>query len=157
MRQKLLVYEKKEISFEVLRSWIHEVYMNYKSKVDVYTILTTILLFSFIGLTGCGVNEFSYEEWSQLEDVNTYNWDYRKDASRYLIEQELLISLSREEVLTLLGDDVVDAELSTDTICYIIDLDYGTDIDPIYIEYFSVCFDSNDQVVVVVREAIHMK
>lgn len=113
-------------------------------------IVVSLILFN----TGCNTKEFNHDEWTELSDVHTYNWEVRKKMAQYLIEEDILINLTKSQVIEMLGEDVIITNFPENQMQYTIYLDYGSDIDPVKIESLTIIFNPDNIVKEVKREFI---
>jgi len=103
-----------------------------------------IVSFIFILLaTSCNHNtKFDSERWKQ-KSVDWQMSDVRENMVDDLIESDTLLGMNRDEVIDLLGK----SEYPDDKgLTYLIREKYGSDIDPEYISYLTVEFDSSGKV-----------
>jgi hypothetical protein len=94
---------------------------------------------------------FDKQKWLGLEsqgnsDAET-RWKYRPGMAKYLIDKEILIGKRSAEVAAMLGEynDNGSAD-SKSEIIYELEQIYGSNIDPIAIEYLKITFDNADKV-----------
>jgi hypothetical protein len=101
------------------------------------TLLTigTILIF----VTSCR-QEFEKSKWQTQGDLETY--PYRESMLWDILENKKLVGQKLIQIRDLLGppDSIVDGEM--DYIIIII-IDYGSDIDPVYLKHLVVTFDKD--------------
>ena len=85
-----------------------------------------ILLILLTALFSCN-QKFNKKLWNERADIG--NYPNRKTMIDDLIKNKVLKGLTYEQIADSLGtpDDMVN-----DTLYYNIDLDYGSDIDPVY-------------------------
>ena len=91
-----------------------------------------------------GSMPFEKQKW-KTSDKET-DWKYRPKIARDLVNKKLLIGKSRAEIFEMLGENNNHEWDSGKNIKYELEQIYGTNIDPIAIEYLVVTFDNEDKV-----------
>lgn len=114
-------------------------------------IICIFLLFTTIGCSNSRVT-FKHDEWIRANDEFLYE---RKKMAVDLVDSKMLVGISKQEVIELLG--AAENFSESDKLYYTIEIDYGSDIDPVKIEYLVVSLGSEEQVSSVFIEIKHNK
>lgn len=117
----------------------------------VLLIICFLILFTVIG---CGNTEtkFNHDAWIKAKD--TASWGIRKDMAKDIVNRQLLIDKSSKEVNDILGTPEVYSDVEANKFYYIIEMNYGHDIDPVKIMHLIVSLDSKGKVISVNEETI---
>ena len=102
----------------------------------VFFALGTILF-----LTAACQAKFNSEKWKVKEDLGTY--PFRHAMVDYIIGNKNFIGLRYQHVIDSLGEP---SGRDKNKLYYSLKTDYGTDIDPIYIEELVLIFDKDSLV-----------
>ena len=94
--------------------------------------------------------EFNHDKWIKAKE--TAYWDIRKKMAQNLLENQTLVGKQKQEVFEILGTAERFSDVKSSELYYTIELNYGSDIDPIKIEYRIISLDSNDMVTKVYRK-----
>jgi hypothetical protein len=98
-----------------------------------------LLIVLTVCLISCQQNKkFDKEKWAELGDLGTY--PNRQSMLDDLISSHKLVGRSFSETIDLLGEPVF-SNGQANTFHYDIDVDYGYDIDPIYVKTMSFQFN----------------
>ncbi len=117
----------------------------------VLFIICTLLLFTIIGCNNAEI-KFNHDAWIKAKD--TASWDIRKKMAKDIMNRQLLINKSEKEVNDILGTPEAYADVETNKLYYIIEMNYGYDIDPVKIVHLIVSLDSKGKVIKVSEETI---
>lgn len=120
----------------------------------VLFIICTLLLFAIIGCDNAET-KFNHDAWIKAKD--TSSWDIRKKMAKDIMNRQLLINKSEKEVIDILGTPEVYTDAETNKLYYIIEMNYGYDIDPVKIVDLIVSLDFKGQVIDVYEKTIKDK
>lgn len=94
-------------------------------------------------LTACSAGQmpFDSEKWQEEADVKLY--PYRERMLEDIINNKRLAGLSRQDITALLGEPENYSDTNENELWYVVDLEYGMDIDPIHIKHLVLTLDAD--------------
>jgi hypothetical protein len=117
-------------------------------------ILCLLLLFA---VSGCSNSTMEFNHYKWVKAKENASWDVRRKMAQYLLNNQTLIEKSKQEVIEILGTAEHYSDVESNELYYTIELKYGSDIDPIKIEYLIVSLDSKETVTKVYRKVALIK
>lgn len=104
-------------------------------------MLKTVSIALLLLLISCESNkEFNSDIWKEKK-IDWWMTDFREEMSNHLIHSDTLLQVNKKRVIELLGKPEKESYERWE---YLIREKYKSDIDPVYISYLIVDFDSND-------------
>jgi hypothetical protein len=85
---------------------------------------------------------FEISKWKESEEV--WDWDTRCGMANYLIRQRAIVGKKRTDILAELGDSRIKGYEGSSNLYYGIREEYGSWIDPVYVENLVIRFDGKD-------------
>ncbi|MBL7878007.1 MAG: hypothetical protein JNL53_20240 [Cyclobacteriaceae bacterium] len=100
-------------------------------------ILSLVIL-----LTGCDIQtKFDSEKWKEYQDLEVY--PNREAMLRDIIENKRFIGQDYQIVIDSLGQPENYTDINKNELWYPVIIDYGMDIDPVYIKHLTLTMDSD--------------
>lgn len=106
-----------------------------------------VLIWLLVNLGGCNLNKvhkFNSKQWSKAEDAETF--PFRKELLNDIIENKLFLGFNYLQLIDSLGEPESGKIRGNNKLYYLIENDYGWDIDPVYYKYL-VVYLSEDSIV----------
>lgn len=114
--------------------------MKYLKKMNCKTYKLSLLALIASFMSSCGSShEFEAAKWKQ-KGTDWWMTDVREKMVDDLVKSDTLMNMDRKQVLKLLGKP---ASENNGELTYLVREKYGTDIDPEYILYLKIEFNSN--------------
>jgi len=108
------------------------------AKMETTKILRFFIGLILLSLFACNTNSFDSKKWKE-KGVDWWMTDYREKMVKDLIQSDTLIDKTRQQIILLLGEPDTKDSIHLE---YLIREKFTNDIDPDYISYLKIQFDS---------------
>lgn len=120
------------------------------SENDFSVVRIILLVFAFLlvfTFSGCSSSKTAFDHNKWIDAENSGKWNTRKKMAQDLVNQKILIGKSKSEVIQLLGKSKELSNTADNELYYTIDLEYGTDIDPVKVEYLIIYLNADNKAI----------